>query len=296
MWEKEEETETEAEANEPNDGSSTDESDDDDDDDGDDVDDDNDKPHPGYFRRFLSGIKSVCSLLIAILGASLLCLLYIFATIILWAVGVWMIFTWVYSNWEEKNGNMPEAMPGQEDGDHWKRAWELASLRNQGVRENRGQVHFHVVPFLKSKTGLDMQHLAQLTKNRDDKSNSEAKLIEVDKKLPYFAIDLGHLKALAKERAEKKRTGDPATTMTGDNRVVGGASTRGECGSPRYSNVKAVGSGSGGAQGGINDNVSDTGSGGIKGGGDDGDDGATGDNPSSTDLAPAITPNAAASS
>ncbi|CAM9206508.1 unnamed protein product [Ectocarpus fasciculatus] len=203
----EEETEAEAEAHEPDDdGSGTNESedDDDDDDDGDDVDDGKEKPRPGYFRRFLSGIKSLCYLLIAMVGASFLCLLYIFATTILWAVGIWMIVIWVYSNWEEKKGNVPEAMPGQEDGHHWIRAWELASLRNQGVRANRGQAHFHVVPLLKSKTGLDMQHLAQLTKNRDDKSNSEAKLIEVDQKLPYFAIDLGHLQALAKERTEKK--------------------------------------------------------------------------------------------
>ncbi|CBN74318.1 Ankyrin Repeat Transient Receptor Potential Channel [Ectocarpus siliculosus] len=295
----EEETEAEAEANEPDDdGSSTSERDDGDDhdDDGDDVDDDKEKPHLGYFRRFLSGIKSMCSLLVAMVAASFLCLLYIFATMILWAVGIWMVVTWVYSNWDKKNGDMPEPMPGQEDGHHWKRAWELASLRNQGARANRGQAHFHIAPLLKSKTGLDMQHLAQLTKNRHDESNSEAKLIEVDQKLPYFAIDLGHLQKLAKEKTEKKRTSDPATTMTRDNRVVGGAPTRGEGGSPGYSDVKAVGSGSGGAEGGIGDDASNTGSGGIKGGGDDGDGGATGETPSSTAPAPASAANAAPSS
>ncbi|CAB1107646.1 unnamed protein product [Ectocarpus sp. CCAP 1310/34] len=127
-------------------------------------------------QTIFSGIRSMFSLLIAMVAASFLCVLYVFATMILWAVGIWMIVTWGLG------------------------ACQPAESR---ARANRAQAHFRVAPLLKSKTGLDMKHLAQLTKNRDDESNSEAKLIEVDQKLPYFAIDLGHLQALAKERTEK---------------------------------------------------------------------------------------------
>lgn len=159
------------------------------------------KQHPGYFRHLLFVMSKFGALAVAMLVASVLCFLYIVGTIILWFVGIFGIFDWVASNWKESQENIPKAMPGQEHGDHWKRAWELASLRNHGVSEGRNRGHFNVVPFLKSKTGLDMQHLMRLTKARDAKSKSEEELIEVDRKLPDAHIDLKHLSDMITKRA-----------------------------------------------------------------------------------------------
>lgn len=161
--------------------------------------------HPGYFRRFCSGVQTSVVLIFATLAAVLLCLSYIIGAIILWCVGIRMIFAWCRANWKRKDNAMPEAMPGQEYGDHWERAWELATLRNHGVREDGSQAHFHVVPFLKSKTGVDMQHLTRLTKARDPKTKSDKELMDVDGNLPAARIDLGHLSDMVNQRAQKKR-------------------------------------------------------------------------------------------
>lgn len=148
--------------------------------------------HLGYVLRLMSAAKSLCGLLLATVCAILLCLSYIMGSFVLWVLGIGMLFgklgaelrkwraeIWKTDESEQRGALIPDAMPGQEDGDHWERAYELAMLRNHGVREDCGQAHFHVVPFLKSLTGLDTQHLAQLTKERDERSKFEKELIEV---------------------------------------------------------------------------------------------------------------------
>lgn len=183
------------------------------------------KVHPGYFRRFCSGLNACVILIFATFGAVLLCLLYIIGSIILWCVGICMIFKWCETNWNRKDDDIPEAMPGQEHGHHWERAWELATLRNHGVREDGSQAHFHVVPFLKSKTGVDMKHLTRLTKARDEKTKSEEELADVDRKLPAARIDLRHLSDMVKRRADKKRKAGSTSAKPGTSSGSGGVAT-----------------------------------------------------------------------
>lgn len=142
---------------------------------------------PGYFWRFLFFFGSFVLLIVMTVCAVILCLSYIVGSFILWILGIWMLVSeqfvvlikWIMERGREDAPNahvpdIPDAMPGQEGGIHWQRAWELATLRNGGV-----QGHFHVGPFLKSKKGLDMQHLARLVKDRDAKSKFEEELIKV---------------------------------------------------------------------------------------------------------------------
>lgn len=96
--------------------------------------------------------------------------------------------------------SIPEVVPGQEGGNHWENAWDLANLRNHGIREDCKHPHFYVVPFLKSKTGLDMPHLARLTKSRDEKLKSERELVEVDRELAHALIDVEYLLREANKR------------------------------------------------------------------------------------------------
>lgn len=204
---------------------------------------------PGYFVRLW---KVVCSLLFLVLvtaGATVLCLLYVIGSILLWVCGICCIPLWVERNWKETireklsgetpatmpgqdspkampGQEIPEAMPGQEIGDAWERAYELVKLRNHGVREDRGQTHFHVVPFLKSKTGLNMQHLMSLTKSRDERLKSELELSKVDGRLPAARISLRHLSDRAKSRAESNVQGEATdvrshTSTRADGRVGG---------------------------------------------------------------------------
>lgn len=202
------------------------------------------RPHRGYFRRLLRATKSSVYLLASSFLAILLCLLYIIGSILLWFIGIWGVIDWVLKNWKEKKSDIPEAMPGQEQGgDHWKRAWQLTTLRNHGAREDRGQEHFHVLPFLKSKTGVNVQHLARLTKTRDEKSKSEEELIEVDRKLAGARIDLDglseNIKFRAKQRAtqrwedasnakkERENEANTAATPAGQPGTAGGDAARG---------------------------------------------------------------------
>ncbi|CBN74319.1 Transient Receptor Potential Channel. Partial sequence [Ectocarpus siliculosus] len=152
------------------------------------------KVHPGYFRRIFITFLWSAVLVVATAVAAILCALYILFSVVLWFVGLHMIYKWVRTNWTPESNDRPRAMPGQEEGDHWQRAWDLVSLRNHGVREDFDQAHFNVLPFLKSKTGLDRQHLAWLTKARDDKAKSEEDLIDGDRELPGARIDMEHLR------------------------------------------------------------------------------------------------------
>lgn len=162
------------------------------------------KKDPGYFWALLSGIHTSMILVVAIGGASLLCLTYIIGSVLLWILGICRVCMWFGKNWTANDENIPDAMPGQETTDHWKNAWELARLRNDGISEEGGQANFHVVPLLKTKTGLDMQHLARLSKARDAKSKSERELVEVDHNLPDARIDLEHLRLMVKSRAKQR--------------------------------------------------------------------------------------------
>lgn len=142
----------------------------------------------GYFWKFLYAIESSVVLPAMIVCAVILCASYILASCILWGLGMYVLLA---SPWAERKGQdsermgegaqdsqalkgMPDPMPGQEMGCHWERAWELATLRNNGVQRD-----FHVGLFLKSKTGLDKQQLALLIKDRDATTKFEGELVEV---------------------------------------------------------------------------------------------------------------------
>eukprot|EP00903_Cladosiphon_okamuranus_P014653 g13587.t1 len=193
--------------------------------------DDRANQHLGYFLRIMSAAKSLVGLVLATICAVGLCILYIAGSFILWVLGWGMLVRKLVAElweWEDSQTEYgvapPDAMPGQEGGDHWERAWELARRRNQGVREDYGPARFHfgpfyVVPFLKSLTGLESQHLARLTKERDERSMFEQELIEVDRTLAGAHIDLEHLGAKAKSRSKKAYQ----NRLT---RVFGGSSDR----------------------------------------------------------------------
>ncbi|CAM9237184.1 unnamed protein product [Ectocarpus sp. 12 AP-2014] len=161
------------------------------------------KSHPGYFRRLLIAVFWSAVLVVATAVAAFLSALYIFLSVVLWLVGLHMIYKWVRKNWTRNTDDIPGALAGQEDGDHWQRAWELVSLRNHGVREDFDNAHFNVLPFLKSKTGLDRQHLARLTKARDGKSECEKELTHVDRELPGVRIDLDYLRKKSTTRPDQ---------------------------------------------------------------------------------------------
>lgn len=152
---------------------------------------------PGYVRELASVVCALLIMIVAMAFATMFCLLYIFGAIILWIMGAFRLLVWLWNNCSQnRDDKNPEAMPGQEGGSHWVNAWKLANLRNHGIREDREHPHFYVVPFLKSKTGLDMQHLARMANIRDEKSNSEKELVEVDRELADARIDIRHLSSL----------------------------------------------------------------------------------------------------
>ena len=165
----------------------------------------------GYLRELESAVCVLGLLVVASLVAAMLCFSYIVGSFILWGSGHYRLLEWLQNNWgKESDDNTPEAMAGQESGKHWENAWALANLRNHGIRENSKHPHFYVVPFLKSKTGLDMQHLARLTSSRDGKSKSEKELVEVDRELAHAPIDLEYLSWKAEKRREGKTGGSNA--------------------------------------------------------------------------------------
>ncbi|CAM9807234.1 unnamed protein product [Ectocarpus sp. 6 AP-2014] len=174
------------------------------------------KSHPGYFRSLVIAVFWSAVLVVATAVAAFLCALYIILSVVLWLVGLHMIHKWVKQNWTTNTDDIPGALAGQEDGDHWRRAWELVSLRNHGVREDFDNAHFNVLPFLKSKTGLDRQHLARHTKARDDKSKCEKELTDVDRELPGVRIDLDYLSKKGTPRPDQG-TSQAAGRNNGDS-------------------------------------------------------------------------------
>lgn len=115
-------------------------------------------------------------------------------------LGYWLIENWREENNERNNEYIPAAMPGQDGGHHWKNAWDLANVRNHGIREDCKHPHFYAIPFLRSKTGFETSHLARLTKSRDEKLKSERDLVEIDKELAHAPIELEFLKWRAENR------------------------------------------------------------------------------------------------
>lgn len=133
--------------------------------------------------------------------------------------GVFRLSWWLKENWGKTvEENIPEAMAGQEKGSHWKIAWDLANLRNHGISADCKLPHFNVIPFLKSKTGLDMRHLARLTISRDETSKVEEELVEVDRELACAPLDLEHLSRRA-ERRVGGATGGVSGKTNGDGRL-----------------------------------------------------------------------------
>lgn len=69
----------------------------------------------------------------------------------------------------------PTAMPGQERGGHWEHAWEVVRAGNHRIRQVSESAHFHILPLLKSTTGLDMERLVMVIKHRNAKSDKDCK-------------------------------------------------------------------------------------------------------------------------
>ncbi|CAM9154356.1 unnamed protein product [Ectocarpus fasciculatus] len=203
----------------------------------------NEKVHPGYFRRLVITVLWSAVLVGATVLAAILCALYIFLSVILWFVGLHMIYKWVRKNWTKNTDDIPGALAGQEDGEHWQRAWELVSLRNHGIREDFDQAHFNVLPFLKSKTGLDRQHLTWLTKAQDTKSKCEKELTDVDRELPGARIDLDYLRNKGAPKIEMRPDQGTSQAAGGNN---GGEAKEGGSGDGAASSAENGGAGGGG--------------------------------------------------
>lgn len=82
---------------------------------------------------------------------------------------------------ETEEYRCPTAMPGQEQGSHWKHAWTIAKCGNRRIRDDRDSAHFNVGPLLKSTTGLKMEHLALLIRTRHERQKNKEELNEVDR-------------------------------------------------------------------------------------------------------------------
>lgn len=158
-------------------------------------------------------------LIVTTLGAAILCFFYSIGSIALWIAGAFRLWWWLKENWKKKvEEKIPEAMAGQEKGSHWETAWDLANLRNHGISADCKLPHFNVIPFLKSKTGLDMRHLAHLTISRDETSKVEEELVRVDRELACAPLDLEYLSQKAERRVDGAAGGVSGET---DGRGVG---------------------------------------------------------------------------
>lgn len=177
----------------------------------------------GYFYALASlVIRGSVGLTIGTVSGIALCLCYIIGSVALWAAGMVWLLSWLRKNWAKNVEDMPEAMPGQEHGDHWKNAWDLAKSRNHGFRVDCEHPHFNVLPFLKSKTGLSMQHLASLTKLHDEKSKSDEELVEVDHELADAPIDLKYLSRKVQKRRNARSVSGDDGGSGGDSGALGG--------------------------------------------------------------------------
>lgn len=161
---------------------------------------------PGYFYKLLLAVSALVALVVTTVVATLLCFFYIFGSVILWSCGFCRLFGLLYKRREGQPKKMiPEAMAGQEGGKLWERAWDLANKGNHGIRRGCHHPNFHVVPFLKSKTGLDIHNLVRMTSIKDEKLESHKQLVQVDRELAHAAIDLKYLSQ--KSNTLKQSTG-----------------------------------------------------------------------------------------
>lgn len=127
--------------------------------------------------------------MIALGLAAILCVLSCIGSIILWLRGLWGVVEWSFWRLTEEGkfvsgaseNNCPKAMPGQERGDPWRHAWKVVKARNYRIRHESESAHFHIGSLLKSTTGLDMERLVMLVKNRDAKNNRDKEFKAMDK-------------------------------------------------------------------------------------------------------------------
>lgn len=136
-----------------------------------------------HFWTFFRAISGFVAWVIALVFAGIMCALCCIGSIILWIRGLWGVVEWnVWRLMEEgeiisgaAENNCPKAMPGQECGDPWRHAWKVVKARNYKIRHESESAHFHIGPLLKSFTGLDMERLVMLIRNRDAKNIRDKK-------------------------------------------------------------------------------------------------------------------------
>lgn len=141
--------------------------------------------------------KTLCWVLIKVLAwalmsvcAAALSIACFTGAIVLWARGLYGVYRWVCWRSSEEGKSVsgetpdyrcPTAMPGQEQGAHWKHAWTIAKGGNRKIRDNRDSAHFNVGPLLTNSTGLNVGQLALLIRTRHEISNRKEELHEVDR-------------------------------------------------------------------------------------------------------------------
>lgn len=138
----------------------------------------------GYFRTFLWGLLSIAICLCALIAAAAMCTACIFGSCILWLRGLYSVFEWVRWKLSDKGKSgsgetsirgYPTPMPGQENGNNWRHAWEhVAKAQNFRIRHEHDSEHFNVAPLLQSITGLDMERLCFVTMKKHSSMQQQA--------------------------------------------------------------------------------------------------------------------------
>ena len=84
----------------------------------------------------------------------------------------------LYSCEEEKE--FPNSMPGQECGQDWCHAWRCVSkTRSFNIQDEQGSVNFNVGPLLQITTGLDLQHLSLIVKQKGKRARTNKETAEI---------------------------------------------------------------------------------------------------------------------
>ena len=83
-----------------------------------------------------------------------------------------------YSVEEEKE--FPSPMPGQECSPHWPYVWEcISKTRSFNVQDEQDSVNFNVGPLLQITTGLDLQRLSLIVKQRGKRARINKETAEI---------------------------------------------------------------------------------------------------------------------
>ncbi|CAM9548053.1 unnamed protein product, partial [Ectocarpus fasciculatus] len=137
----------------------------------------------GKFRAFAWVFGAIIACVCALVFAAALCGVCIAGSFVLWLRGVCHVFEWThwrrseegrFVSGETEEGACPTAMPGQERGQNWRHAWKyVAKARNFRVRHEHDSEHFHVAPLLQATTGLDMEQLCLLAKEKFNEQKQE---------------------------------------------------------------------------------------------------------------------------